>query len=340
VKKSNQYDFVKKNVSKKISYEDSSTFKALKLDQNNSGRSNINKSLCRMKSSKYLNVKGKREGGLGIRRSSHNSLSTHNLFHLPSQSDFKYSKNFTSKNKVASKFKKGMFGNIKNSKSGSSSTKNKSKVRIGRSISFVRIKPGTKKKLMNHSNSISNFRVKKISSTKQPSKPSDIRHETVPENEGSSMKGSKNSMIKHNSSASRDMKKSGGYLNQRHYSIQIDLYHQYPKSEFKRSFRLEQENEEKYRTEMKNSRYFDRESIDNLRKSSKQKSKNKNKSNFEKIIDKKPVDKIRKQLNFNSNQINQESNKEENMHPNCLPLKTNRTINENEKQEMINNIPL
>jgi len=98
------------------------------------------------------------------------------------------------------KLRKAIDGRTFRNKSGSLTTKNKNKGRNERNISFINIKNPNNKNFLKNSKSVSNFKVKKIKTTGKLIKPAETKIEAVPENEGSSWKNSKSSLIKPTSS--------------------------------------------------------------------------------------------------------------------------------------------
>lgn len=353
IKKSTAYDFgpFEKSSTVNTSQNPSVTFREQK--DISSRRNSVNKSLIRTKSSKYFWAQDDRKKSLCSRRQSHNMKSTSHLFHLPKQGEFKYGKTYTSKHKQAGKSKTKFFGNG-SFKKAPSSTKHKGRLHMTRSFSNINIKGKSKTRQLINIVSNSDFRVKKISNTKQPDKPKDIKPDVMTEIEGSSFKGSKASVIKNTPTQSLEKKMPGSRINQRGMSVQINLI--FSKSDMKNTKKLSQTDntESEFRTEQKQGKYFDRENIDNLRKDpegKKQKSHRKNKNNFEKFeqnclvrareqldqaTDLKRTQTLEenlvKRLDFSTNVIN----KEENLHPNKVPVKTDRT----EKMEVVQKIPL
>jgi len=155
-------------------------------------KSNSKKRLTKIKSSSMLKFPQKEKTMFDHRKSSLGSISTSKLCHLPKDfKDPRTLKNNEKQENMSTRLRRSIYGKSKyGCKSGSLSTKNRSKVSVGVSLTNLE-KPKVYKKKLNDFRSSSTYKTKKIASTKQPSKPADVKNETIPENEGSSFKTSK-----------------------------------------------------------------------------------------------------------------------------------------------------
>jgi hypothetical protein len=285
------------------------------------------------------------KGAFDKRKTSVGSISTSDLFHFPSE--MKNPMTLKGSMNMSKRLKRMMYSQKSSGgfKSGSQTTKNRSKVSVKKK-QFQKVNPDKKKTLKNFRSS-SNYKLKRVQSTRQPMKPKDDRNEAVPENEGSSFKNSKGSLLR-TSPPQTKMQKSPLDLHERHLSIQIDLY---PRSDFKQARRLESHRySQNWRTETKDR--FSSDRIHDLRRASAKDNsrdvKTQNYIKFEKAnmnytqqvevqdpsleqvldtSDENGNDNVCRQLNFNPDQMLKvkQASFEENHHPNKLPLKSDRT---------------
>lgn len=336
-------------------------FKEAISNRSGERKSSSKKRLTKIKSYSNFRLGQKDTLGLMNRKSSVGAISTSNLCHLPKN----YQDPRTMKNDkvhVGSRLKNMVKGKL-GYKSGSLTTKNKSKVSVSKKATCFE-KPIEDKKTLREFRSSSTIRCKKIQSTKQPVKPADVKNEAVPENEGSSFKNSRNSLIKYSPPEHKEPRQNLSFIDRRHLSIQIDLY---PRSEMKRSPDLQPESiERNWRTESKD-KYINKEKIINLRQSPNkhEKSNTKNKSNqmkFEKknmnyteqiVVNDSSLDNIHETSDDNNDSVKRQLkfypkvppiqcsvSHEENTHPNVAQLKTDRTSQNKEGLSNKNKIPL
>lgn len=170
----------------------STTFKEGNTVRSGDSKSSSNKYLKRNKSTRFLkNIKTKDTSMFDKRKTSVGSISTSNLFHLPTHDkDPLSSKSRFPLTNMNVAMRRLMYGSKKSVKSGSLTTKNRSKVRVANK-SFFNPNPNESKTMPSSIKMSTSFKMKKIQSTKQLRKPNDINHEVLPEKEGSSFKNSR-----------------------------------------------------------------------------------------------------------------------------------------------------
>ena len=204
-------------------YDDNSSKLKDLISYNKHNENPIKKRLVKIKSSNELKTSNKtHNSSFKKRKTSCGPISTSKLCHLPTKD---VSKPQTSKTSI-------IYGNY-GARLRHAMYENKSKFKNSKSKSYMNLSKildrtnDSKRSMKNTTRSISKNKIKKITSTRQPSKPNDVKFEPSIEHEGTSFNSLKTS-IKSKlspSNATQNVKKSPySYIKGRKFSIQLDLY--------------------------------------------------------------------------------------------------------------------